>query len=109
MIICITPKGWKKMTKAYNKKYNEHENIDFVLNFHVKHVDGFVYPNINMIGLNLRQIEKSAILNNIDFYKFVCNTISHEFIHLWIDKHVDIDTSNKLDNIAKKYVEYGLW
>jgi hypothetical protein len=107
--IFITTKNWEKMVKAYNKKFHAKEDIDKSIVFHASYTDGFVYPTINMIGLNLKRIQESSTLLNEDFYDYICNTISHEVIHLWLDDNINIKASDKLDNIAKKYKDYGMW
>jgi hypothetical protein len=75
------------------------------------HFNGYVNPSIpDTIFLCLPNIQRLSIRasKSLGFLRTLCQTISHEEMHKWLETNVDVETSVQYDRIYKKIREHGI-
>lgn len=111
--IYLSEKKWKELILMSFTKRKELQEIylDFAdkqLEHFREHNYGFCYPKINIIGINLKVIQEDIKVRNmyenkdLDFYQYICETITHEEIHKWLEYNEGEYTSRGYDNIKNK-------
>lgn len=86
---------------SYTKKY---------IRLLIEDKAGVFYPDDNIIILSYGDFTKELLKEyNRTIEKQACNTISHEIIHWWILKELNIKACSAFDNIAKNLFEYGVY
>lgn len=97
---------------SFRKHYND-KFVTFSEGF-IKHRircnAGMYIHNDNVTILSYGEFTKGLLKKyNRNIQKQVCNTISHEIIHWWILKELNIKTCASFDNIAEKLAKYGVY
>ena len=71
---------------------------------------GTFFPDFDMIVLSYGIFTQELLEKyHRTIEKQTCNTISHEIIHWWILKELNIKACVKFDDIAESLAEYGVY
>ena len=115
--IIITKKRWYQLYKKYAKRWNkilninDNEEIKYFISNEINHITKYalgcalIYERTIILNLNvINELfkHKKKINQNVPIEKYVTSTITHETIHIVLDKTVNSAASKQFDNIATK-------
>lgn len=85
-------------------------DVDRAFKLFDNHCEGAFVYNRNFIVINLKEIYRDCTEYYVnDFYKQICNCITHEYVHKWLYDNISEDAMWQWDNIAYTLREYGDW
>lgn len=110
--IIITKKKREDFIKRYYRYYSKIKNDKLQVKIMIKReIDlqssGFTAPKLTTIALNLGHLKKVIdkkltwhIGQEIGFYEYLAEVINHEVNHIWLEREISGEASDKYDHVS---------